>query len=75
MDDPGPRLSRWCLIERHVELATPADEQMAYISGAEYMGQAIWDLAANTSGNGRNPCPSWLTPGSCRSTWQKTSKT
>jgi hypothetical protein len=38
---------RWRLIERLVELAAPADEQLAYLSGAEYMGQAIWDLAAN----------------------------
>ena len=47
MDDPGPRLLRWRLIERLVELAAPPHEQLAYISGAEYMGQAIWDLAAD----------------------------
>lgn len=47
LDEPGPRLLRWRLIERLVELAAPADEQLAYISGAQHMGQAIWDLAAN----------------------------
>ncbi len=35
------------MIERLVELAAPADAQLSYLSGAEYMGQAIWDLAAN----------------------------
>jgi hypothetical protein len=38
---------RWRLIERLAELAAPADEQLRYLAGAEYMGQAIWDLAAN----------------------------
>ncbi len=47
MDDPGPRLLRWRLIERLVELAAPAEEQLSYLSGAQYMGQAIWDLAAD----------------------------
>jgi hypothetical protein len=46
MGDPGPRLLRWRLIERLAELAAPADDQLAYISGAEYMGTAIWELAA-----------------------------
>ncbi len=38
---------RWRLVERLAELAAPADEQLGYIAGAEYIGQAIWDLAAN----------------------------
>jgi hypothetical protein len=48
MDDPGPRLLRWRLIERLVELAAPADEQLAYIirPGSPLVGQAIWDMAA-----------------------------
>lgn len=46
MDDPGSRLLRWRLIERLVELAAPPDEQLAYISGSEYMDTAIWELAA-----------------------------
>ena len=30
-----------------MELAAPADVQLSYLSGAQYMGQAIWDLAVN----------------------------
>jgi hypothetical protein len=45
MDDPGPRLWRWRLIERLVQLAAPADAQLSYLAGAQFMGQAIWDLA------------------------------
>ena len=35
------------LIERLVELAAPVDVQLSFLSGAQYMGQAIWDLAAD----------------------------
>jgi hypothetical protein len=49
MSDPGPRLARWRLIERLVELAAPAEKQVAFISrsGSDNMGQRIWDLAAD----------------------------
>ena len=45
MDDRGPRLMRWRLIERLAELAAPAGEQLAFInrSGTEYVGQKVWD--------------------------------
>ena len=47
MDDPGPRLLRWRLIERLVELAAPADEQIRFvvIPDPRIVGQSVWDIA------------------------------
>lgn len=47
-DDPGPRLARWRLIERLVELSALPEDQIAYIarSGSDRMGQRVWELAA-----------------------------
>jgi hypothetical protein len=48
-DLAGPRLMRWRLIERLVELASPADVQLAYLGsrGTERMSQKVWDLAVD----------------------------
>lgn len=47
VNDPGPRLARWRLIERLVELSASSDDQIAYITrtGTDYIGQRVWDLA------------------------------
>jgi hypothetical protein len=45
-DLSGPRLARWRLIERLVELASPAEAQLTYLStdGTEFMAQKVWEL-------------------------------
>jgi hypothetical protein len=40
---------RWRLVERLVELAAPATEQVTYITrtGSDNLGQRVWDLAGD----------------------------
>ena len=43
----GLRLTRWRLIERLVELAAPAEEQIRYVVNSDppTIGQSVWDIA------------------------------
>jgi hypothetical protein len=47
MSDPGPRLLRWRLIERLVELAAPAEDQIRFVVNPDprIIGQSVWDIA------------------------------